>query len=73
MDMKVKSVITNSWRSPVNLSLKIKEEYFSILHSDLLWKLSPPLPAGMSKCQASQLLFTVDLSAFSASLAIQNV
>jgi hypothetical protein len=53
MNMNVEAVITNTWRSPSNLSLRNKEEYFSILGSDILWKLPPPLQAGMSKCQAS--------------------
>jgi hypothetical protein len=35
MDMNMKSVITNGWGSPVNLSLRKKEEYFSILGTDL--------------------------------------
>jgi len=41
MDMNVKSVITNSWKSPVNMSRK--KDYFFILHSDILWKLPPPI------------------------------
>jgi hypothetical protein len=50
-----------------------KNEYFSILFGDVLWKLLPPLPGGMSKYQASQLYFSVDFNAFNASLAIQHV
>jgi hypothetical protein len=40
---------------------------------DILWKLPPPIPEGMSKCQASQLCCPVDFSSFRAFLAIQNV
>jgi hypothetical protein len=64
MDMNVKSVIRNSWKSPVNMSRKKK--CFSILRSDILWK-----PAGMSK--TSQFIFPVNFSALSASLATENV
>jgi hypothetical protein len=49
MDMNMKSVATNDWRSPVNLSLRKKEEYFGILGSNILWKLPPPLQAEMPK------------------------
>jgi hypothetical protein len=52
MNTNVKVVFTNTWTSPVNLSLIKKEEYFSILGS-AIWKLPPQLQAGMSKCQAS--------------------
>jgi hypothetical protein len=52
MDVDVKLDIANSWRTSINLSLT-KNEYFSILGSDILilWKLPPTLPAGMFKCQ----------------------
>jgi hypothetical protein len=66
MDMNVKKVITDGWRSPVNVSLKNKEDYFRILGSDILWKLPTPLQAGMSKYQTSQLRSPIDFSAFSA-------
>jgi hypothetical protein len=61
MDVNVKSDITNSWRTSINLYLT-KNEYFNILGSDILWKLPPTLPAGMFKCQTSQLCFPVDFS-----------
>jgi len=70
--MNVKSGITNSWRTSVNLSLT--KNYFSaFFFSDILRWLPPPLLAGMSKYQASELLFPLDFRAFSAFLAIQNV
>jgi len=40
--------------------------YFRILFSDILRYLPPPLLAGMSKYQASELLFPLDFGAFSA-------
>ena len=48
MDINVESVITSSWRSPVNMS-RNKEEYYNILDSDILLKLPTSLPARMSK------------------------
>lgn len=39
-----------------------KDEYFSVISSDVLWKLPSTLPAGMFKCQISQLCFVVDFS-----------
>jgi len=57
MDMNVKSGITNGWRKTSKFILHKEKEYFSILCSDILQKLPPPLPAGMSKCTASELLF----------------
>jgi len=73
MNVIVKSCITNGLRTPVNLSLTKKYESFSILVSDILWKLPPTLLTGMSKCQLPQLLFPVDFRAFSACFAIQNL
>jgi len=49
-----------------------KKNYFSILFSDTLRWLPPPLLAGSSK-SASVLLFPLDFRAFSAFVAIQNV
>jgi hypothetical protein len=40
-----------------------ESEYCNILRSDMLQKLLPPIQAELSKCQASQLHFPVDLSA----------
>jgi len=62
----VKSVITNGWRSPVNLSLRNKEEYFSIV--TYYGSFHPQLPAGIPKSITAA--FIID---FSASLAIQNL
>ena len=69
----MKLQITNGWRRPVNLSLTKKYENFRTVCSDILWKLPPPLLAGMTKCQAPQLIFTVDFKAFSAYLAVENI
>jgi len=76
MEMNEKSGITNGWRTPVNLFLTKIYIYmytYIFLHGDILRKLPRPLLAGMFKFQASLLLFVVYFSAFSASLAIQNV
>jgi hypothetical protein len=72
VDMNVKSGIKNGWRTPINISLT-KKKNISAFFVVALWKLPTPIPAGMSKCQASQLCFSVDFYAFSTSLAIQNV
>ena len=45
------------WRIPINLSLTKKNEYFSNLCSGILWKLPPPLPAGMSNAKHDSCVF----------------
>jgi hypothetical protein len=73
MGVNVKSGITNGLRKTSKFILDKEKEYFSILCSDILQKLPPPLPAGMPECRATELLFPVDFRALRASLATQNV
>ena len=41
VDMNVKSGIKNGWRTPINISLTKKKEYFSILCSDVMETSNP--------------------------------
>jgi len=63
VDVGVKLGVTSGWGTPVNLSFPSKMNMSVVLNNDVLRKLS--LPAGTSKCQASQPYFPVDFSSFS--------